>query len=84
MGATLGATHVQSSILQNFTKPQYTDKLQMNSLFVAHVQYTLNLVIVISGGHGMLKVAVPSTQCVVYLLRTCGVSLVSFQMRTDS
>ena len=56
MGATLGATRVQSSILQNFTKPQYMDKLQMNSLFVAHVQYTLNLVIVISGGHGMLKV----------------------------
>ena len=67
MGATLGATHIQSLILQDFTKPQYTDKFQMNSLFVAHVQCTLNLVIVISGGHGTLKV--PSTQCVVYLLR---------------
>jgi len=54
MGATLGATHIQSLILQDFTKPQYTDKFQMNSLFVAHVQCTLNLVIVISGGHGTL------------------------------
>ena len=54
MGATLGATRVQSLILQDFTKPQYTDKFQMNTLFVEHVQCTLNLVIVISGGHGML------------------------------
>ena len=38
----MGATHVQSSILQDFTidftKPQYMDKFQMNRLFVAHVR----------------------------------------------
>ena len=43
----------------------------MNGLFiVAHVQCTLKLVIVISGGRVVrLKFAVPSTQCVVYVLR---------------
>ena len=64
-GETMGATHVQN--LQDFPNHmQYTDKFQMNRLFVAHVQCTLNLV---SGGRGTLKFAVPSTQCVVYLLR---------------
>ena len=57
-GEIMVATRVQSSILQDittdFTKPQYTDKFQMNRLFVVHVQCTLNLVIVVSGGCGTL------------------------------
>ena len=84
-GETMSAMRFQISILQDFTidftKPQYTDKFQMNRLFVAHVQCTF----VISGGRGTLKVCssqVPSVLCT--YLETGGVSLVSFQMSTDS
>ena len=65
--------------------PYHADKFQMNRLFVAHVQCTLNLVIVISGGHGTLKVCssqLPSVFCT--YLETCGVDMYGFQMSTDS
>ena len=49
--------------------PYHADKFQMNRLFVAHVQCTLNLVIVISGSWYAQSLQFPVTQCVLYLLR---------------
>ena len=62
----------------------YADKFQMNRLFVAHAQCTLNLVIVISGDHcTLLSLQFLVTSVLCTYLGTCGVSLVRYVWLSD-